>query len=234
MKIRDKVYQISGGPYGQLGNAFLIQHAEGYLMIDAGNPNAYDIMIDNLHYWNISEHDITHVLLTHGHDDHAGCAKKFQEIGAKIILGDADHKVLKRGDFGNESPYKNHQMPACSADILIQEDTILDIGDLCIHVYTMPGHTDGTLIYYINVDQDILLFTGDFFYCDGEKGDLAFTGWKGAMDYNSDKLGTSFAKLWKLDLKPTLIMGGHGTPIFGERAKDLIMIAYKYYLLNNR
>lgn len=234
MKLRDRVYVLSGGVYGQLGNVCLLQHSEGYLLIDSGNPNAYDTIIANLHYWNISEHDITHVLLTHGHDDHSGCAKLFQDLGAKIVIGAKDAEMLERGNFGLDSPYRNHQMPACHPDISIDADTILEVGDLCIHIYTMPGHSDGTLMFYVGVDHDILLFTGDMFYCDGEKGDLAFTGWKGDLSYQREKLEESFAKLWSLDLKPTLILGGHGIPIIGKQAKDSIMIAYKYFLLNNR
>lgn len=54
------------------------------------------------------------------------------------------------------------------------------------------------------------------------------------MNYSCLKLGESFEKLWKLDLSPTVIVGGHGIPRIGNEAKESIKIAYKYYLLNNR
>lgn len=234
MKIREKLFYISGGLYGQLGNVFAIKHSDGYFLIDAGNPHAYHTIVENLHYWGIDEKEVTHVLLTHGHDDHAGCASFFQSLGAKIIVGEKDNEILQKGNFGKESPFLNHQMPCCEADVLIKEDTELKIGDVFIKIYTMPGHTKGTLLYYIHLDEDDILFTGDMFYCDGEKGDQAYVGWKGDMNYNSELLGQSFKKLWDLELSPTIVLGGHGNPRIGKEAKDAIMIAYKCYLLNYR
>lgn len=234
MKIKENLYYVSGGLYGQLGNVYAMKHAHGYILIDCGTPSAYDQIVKNLKYWHIDECDITHVLLTHGHDDHAGTAYAFQRLGAKIIIGSEDQYMLQQGHFGKESPYQNHQMPACKADIQITEDTHITINDLEIDIIKMPGHTNGTLLYYISVEDDNILFTGDMFYSDGEKGDLAFTGWKGDLNYNSKLLGESFSKLWNLALSPTILLGGHGNPRIGEGAKDTIMHAYKYYLTNNR
>ena len=54
------------------------------------------------------------------------------------------------------------------------------------------------------------------------------------MNYNAKKLEESFAKLWKLDLHPDMVVGGHGNPRIGKNASDMIMIAYKYFLLSHR
>lgn len=234
MQIRNNLFYVSGGLYGQLGNVYAIKHETGYVLIDAGTPAAYEIIVENLAYWGICAKEITHVFLTHGHDDHAGSASYFQSLGAKVIIGKGDQYMLELGNFGKNSPYKNHQMPICRADIIIEEDTQMSIGGVEINIYTMPGHTNGFLVYYVKMDDESVLFSGDMFYCDGEKGDLAYTGWKGDMNYNSEKLGNSFKKLWDLDLSPTAVLGGHGNPRIGKEAKDQIMIAYKYYLKNNR
>lgn len=234
MNIRKHLYLVSGGVYGKLGNVYVITHHDGYVMIDCGSYHALDTIKTNLAYWNIDETKITHVLMTHGHDDHAGCAAYYQEIGAKIVVGKEDSIYLKRGNFGVESPYLNHSQPPCIPDIELSEDTLLTISNLEIQVYTMPGHTNGSLLYMLFLDGEQIIFTGDMFYADGEKGDLAFTGWKGDMKYSPTILGESFKKLWALQLSPFIVAGGHGTPIIGSHAKDSIMIAYKYYMLNNR
>lgn len=234
MQIRKKLYMVSGGPYGKLGNAWLVQHDEGYLLIDCGNPGAKETIQANLRHWDIAEEQITHVLMTHGHDDHAGCAAWLQTLGAKIYVGAADAPLLINGNFGPDSPQTNHVMPSCTPDGTFTQDTMLEIGGLSIDVYMMPGHTDGTVLYFLQLDDDRVLFTGDMFYTDGETGAEAYTGWKGDMTYSGEKLGHSFAKLWKLDLKPTIIVGGHGTPRIGSNAYESIRIAYKYWMLNNR
>lgn len=234
MKIRENIFLLSGGIYGQLGNVVGIRHKDGLILVDDGNPNAVDTIRENLQYWRMTEKDVTHVFLTHGHDDHAGTSKFFQDAGAKIVVGKDDAYMLRQGNFGERSPFKNHTMPPCDPDVLIENDTHLSIGGVEIDAYVMPGHTNGTLVYEMTVDGESVLFTGDMFNCDGEKGDIATTWWPGDMDFNAQKLGESFARLWDMKLAPTIVIGGHGNPRIGKDAKDMIMIAYKYYLLNCR
>lgn len=234
MKIRKSLYLVSGGIYGQLGNVYLLKHDNGCMLFDCGNPAAYDTILENMKYWGFTEKDVTHVFMTHGHDDHAGTSAMFQKAGAKIVVGKGDAYMMEQGNFGEESPFVNHQMPCCKPDISIDEDMHLNIGGVEIDVYVMPGHTNGTVLYYVNVDRDRILFTGDMFNCEGEKGDIAHLWWKGDMNYDSHKLGDSFKRLWEMKLEPTVIVGGHGNPRIGKGTKDMIMIAYKEYLLTCR
>lgn len=234
MKIRKNLFYLSGGLYGQLGNVFGVKHKEGIFLVDAGNPESYNTIVENLNYWGIPETSVTHVLLTHGHDDHAGTSRAFQRLGAEIVVGRADAYMLRQGSFGVESPFQNHQMPICEPDVLIEGDTHMMIGGVEIEIYALPGHTDGSLVYQITLDTDKILFTGDMFSCDGEKGDQASVWWKGDMNYSSQKLGESFKRLWGMELSPTVILGGHGNPRIGAEAKSMIMAAYKDYLLNYR
>ena len=234
MKLKNNLYLLSGGVYGQLGNVLAVKHEEGCFLVDCGNPGSFHTIVENLNYWGLSEREVTHVLLTHGHDDHAGTSNMFQKLGAEIVVGKEDSYMLRQGNFGKESPFANHQMPCCEPDTLIDKDTHLSIGGVEIDVFAMPGHTNGTRLYYVYADNERILFSGDMFNCDGEKGDIARTWWMGDMNYDGKKLGESFARLWAMDLNPTVIIGGHGNPRMGDQAKDLIMTAYKYYLLNHR
>ena len=235
MKIREKLYLLSGGYYGQLGNVYGVEHSDGILLIDCGTSFAFETICQNLRYWGFHEKDVTHILLTHGHDDHAGCAAAFQKLGAKIVIGDGDAGMLEQGHLGEDSPFSNHhQMPPCHPDRKISSDIDLLIGNIHVCAYTMPGHTNGSLIYHIILKQEQWLFTGDMFCCDGEKGDVATPWWKGDMSYDSIKLGQSFQRLWSMRLHPTVVMGGHMIPRIGKDAEESIRLAYQNYLLNNR
>ena len=234
MQVRNNLYIVSGGIYGQLGNVWMIPHDHGCILIDCGKPEAYETICRNLEYWGYQSTDVTDVLCTHGHNDHAGSAYLFQKNGAKITVGTGDAEMMRRGDLGEGSPFQNHTMLKCEPDILITEDCILYIENLVIRVITVPGHTDGSVLYYIENGSEKWLFTGDMFCCEGEKGDIAVTWWKGDLHYSSEKLGESFRKLWALKLEPNVIAGGHNNPRIGDDAKDMIMTAYKYYMLNNR
>ena len=234
MRIRKNMYLLSGGIYGQLGNVWMVTYKGGCMLFDYGNPNAFTTIENNLNYWGYSLQDVTHVFMTHGHDDHAGCSKKLQDAGAKIIVGKEDAYLMEQGYFGEHSPFLNHHMPICIPDECIEKDKEYTIGDVHITAYCMPGHTDGTILYLVEDGEDTILFSGDMFSCDGEKGHIASVWWKGDMSYNSTKLGESFARLWSLKLKPNIVAGGHGNPRIGENANEMIMLAYKDYLLNHR
>lgn len=231
MKIRKNLFLISGGTYGTLGNTGIIKYNNGYIMVDSSRSSALKTIRENLKYWGIDENKITHVLLTHGHDDHAGSANYFQKLGAKVYVGKEDRYMLENGNFGKESPFKNHVLPSYSPDFTFDKDVVLNIGDLKIKVLKMPGHTNGSVIYLLKLDGDLVMFTGDMFYPDGKTGENPETGWEGDLNYSAIKLGKSFAKLWKMSLKPTVIIGGHGIPRVGMDAKDTIMLAYKYFLV---
>ena len=194
MKLREHLYLLSGGVYGKLGNVYALQHDSGYILIDCGRYDALDIIRQNMAYWNISEHKITHVLLTHGHDDHAGSSSWFQSMGAQIYVGTGDEMNMITGNFGPESPFTNHVMPPCHPDVCIHEDMDISV----------------------------------------ETGEAAYTGWKGDMAYDGLRLLESFQKLWRLQLHPDMVAGGHGIPVIGSHADQIIMLAYKYAMLNNR
>ncbi len=233
MQIRKRVYLISGGPWGYLGNAYVVKHSEGYVMVDSSSPEALDTILSNLKYWGIDPKQITHVLLTHGHDDHLGGAKYFRELGAKIVIGKADTKMLEDGHLGEDSPCTNHVMPPTKPDILIDKNCSLQVGDLDFTIITVPGHTDGSVIFLLTVEDDLILFPGDMFYTDGKWGEITRTGWKGDLTYDSKKLGESFKKLYSMRYNPTLVLAGHGIPRFGADA-EVIREAYAYYLKNDR
>ena len=116
----------------------------------------------------------------------------------------------------------------------MKEDMDICAGGLRIHALRMPGHTNGSMIYYLTLDEEVLLFSGDMFFADGETGEEAYTGWKGDMAYDGSRLLESFLKLWKLQLHPDIVAGGHGIPVIGSHADQIIMLAYKYAMLNNR
>ncbi len=233
MQIRKGLYHITGASWGYLGEAYCLKHSEGYVLIDMGSPGALENILKNMDYWGIDENKVTHVLITHGHDDHVGAAYYFKNLGAKIVVGASDAPMLEAGNLGVDSPCTNHKMPPCKADILIEKDCKLQIGDLEFTVISAPGHTDGTLVYLVNYHSELILFAGDMFNVFGKWGEIVLTGWKGDLTYNSGKLVDSFARLYKMKHEPDLVLCGHGLPRFGSDA-EVIRQAYAYCIKNDR
>lgn len=121
MQIRKGLYHITGAAWGSLGEAYCLTHSEGYVLIDMGSPGALKNILENMDYWGIDASKVTHVLITHGHDDHVGDAYYFKNLGAKIVVGASDAPMLEAGNLGIDSPCTNHKMPPCKPDILIEK-----------------------------------------------------------------------------------------------------------------
>lgn len=95
------------------------------------------------------------VLLTHGHFDHCGAAKKFQDAGARICMHKADAEMIR--DF--------------KADVYVSDGDVLNVAGLSIKVMHTPGHSLGGVCYY----TDGTLFSGDTLF----HGDVGRTDLKG-------------------------------------------------------
>lgn len=98
---------------------------------------------------------ITHVLLTHAHFDHSGCAKKLQDLGAKIYISKKDAEKILNGGTLSESFHK--KFDCFNVDYTFCDGEILEINGIKIKVLETPGHTDGSCTFLVE-DK---LFTGD-------------------------------------------------------------------------
>src|SRR4030042_903239 len=89
---------------------------------------------------------IGHVLLTHGHGDHARGLPEFERGGALTVSS-----VYTAG----------HLDSAENADLLFERAGALDLGEFRPEVILTPGHTPGSTSYRLIVDGRVCLFTGD-------------------------------------------------------------------------
>jgi glyoxylase-like metal-dependent hydrolase (beta-lactamase superfamily II) len=107
--------------------------------------------------------DLTRVVLTHGHPDHAGSARELAEGGATILIHPADgaalrttwRDVIKRPTRGRVFAAMTPEPPAFEP---IEDGDVLPmLGGLRV-VHT-PGHTPGSVCLY--GARDRVLFVGD-------------------------------------------------------------------------
>lgn len=137
------VYLLDGGP----GDRWLI---------DSGHWSERWQLLYELRATGIRPSELTGVLLTHRHSDHAGNAAFLQrEYGVKVLCHRADADVLDgsapravMGHKGNPleralSAFEN-RYPA-----QLRVDRALDDGDTAasLEVHLVPGHTEGSVFY---------------------------------------------------------------------------------------
>ncbi|MGI4979690.1 MAG: MBL fold metallo-hydrolase, partial [Janthinobacterium lividum] len=79
-------------------NAYLLETADGLVLIDAGWPNKADAIFQAVQDSGHNPKDIQHLVLTHGHIDHAGSAAEvLRRTSARAYAHAADLDLISAG-----------------------------------------------------------------------------------------------------------------------------------------
>ncbi len=148
----------------------------------------------------INSNDLTfeYILLTHGHGDHIGAVNAIKEKTNVKVIAHKDEKVLLNDNEKNLSYSMHCGVQEVEADIYVEDNDELKLGNLTIKFIHTPGHTLGGMC--IRVKDD--MFTGDTLFA-GQVGRTDLFG----GDYNI--LKKSLKKLSKFE-DNVKIHPGHG------------------------
>ena len=205
-------------------NSWLVQGKNTSALIDCGC--GVSDMHDFLRNTNLFPEKLI-ILLTHSHCDHAGGAFWFDgRQCVEIYVHEAEIENVKKGlDPDNSINYlgvkDDYRFIKCDNVQKLREDQTFTLGgELEIRAIAAPGHTNGSVIFFI--EKHGALFTGDTFY-------------RGAQG-----MTTSMKSSNRFDQKQTLItmlamegveyaFPGHYDTMKGEELKSLLKERLKAY-----
>lgn len=187
--------------------AFLIKYNDGAILIECGPGSTLPGLQAGLSANGLTVKDVTHVLLTHIHLDHAGAAGYFARQGAQIHVHPvgAPHMVNPEKLLASAGRIYGDMMDTLWGEFLpVPEDklTILEdevevvIGNLCFLPINTPGHAEH---HYAYLFEDIC-FSGDV-------GGVRIPGFPYLRvpmpppELNLERWRESIHKLQKLDFK---------------------------------
>ncbi|MBF0369977.1 MAG: hydroxyacylglutathione hydrolase [Magnetococcales bacterium] len=130
-------------PVDALGDNYIWLFPTGPGQVGAVDPGAAQPVLEHLQEQNLT---LSHILLTHHHNDHTGgVARLKQESPARIIGSETDR----------------HRLPPL--DQPVTDGQNIDLGQQTAQVFSVPGHTIGHVAYLI----EDCLFVGDTIFSHG-------------------------------------------------------------------
>jgi glyoxylase-like metal-dependent hydrolase (beta-lactamase superfamily II) len=148
--------------------AYLIPHAHGAILVESGPGSTQATLSAALAAHGFALSDITHVLLTHIHLDHAGAAGWLANQGAQIFVHHvgAPHLLDPTKLIASATRIYGDMMQPLWGDFLpvpaerltiLHDEDVIEIGDLRFQALDTPGHAFHHMAYLC----EDTLFSGD-------------------------------------------------------------------------
>lgn len=149
----DNLYYVGSGWV----SAWVLKTSDGLVLIDALNTadEADRLIVGGMKKLGLDPAQVKALLITHGHGDHYGGARRVQEwvggSGARVVMSDLDWTMTATQlEFASPlwpaAPVRNPQR-----DVAARDGDTFRQGDATLQLYITPGHTLGTLSPVIEV-----------------------------------------------------------------------------------
>jgi glyoxylase-like metal-dependent hydrolase (beta-lactamase superfamily II) len=148
--------------------SYLIRHSSGAVLIECGPGSTLPALEAGLAKEGLSTRDVTHVLVTHIHLDHAGSAGRLSQLGAQIIVhpNGAPHMLNPEKLIASATRIYGDRMktlwgeflPVAENQLKVPKDAEeIVVGNLRFVAINTPGHAEH---HYCYLFGDVC-FTGD-------------------------------------------------------------------------
>jgi glyoxylase-like metal-dependent hydrolase (beta-lactamase superfamily II) len=181
-----EVHRVVVGPMDNNVHVIRCKQTGDAVLVDAANE--HDLLLDMC-----KRLGVRRVIETHGHWDHIQAVPAVREAGYEVSVTAQDAGMLP------------------SYDEILDDDSVIEVGRLRIETIATPGHTPGSMCFFVR--ETPLLFSGDTLF-PGGPGATKFPGgdFDAIIKAIDERLFTRFGP-------ETLVLPGHGddTTIGDER-----------------
>lgn len=153
-------------------NSFLIRHKDAAVLIDTGRPEDAPLLAERLRGVGQDPAELSKLILTHAHYDHAGGLRYFQdEFGVEVIAGAGDKELLATGEADELCPTDRMARrllakdggavfePITEVTWVSEAVSLQEVAGIPGRIVPLPGHTPGSLV--VIVEDSV--FVGDLF-----------------------------------------------------------------------
>jgi hydroxyacylglutathione hydrolase len=186
MQVTDGVYLVGSGALGfdltdqSDCHVYLVtgEETREATLIDAGSGINPEAILANIDAAGVATKDVTRLLLTHAHADHAGGAAALREalpnlqvfassdVVSILSAGDELRAGVGQGKASGVYPASYRYHP-CEMQSNLVDGDIVNSGEVTFSVLSTPGHSTGHTCYVATVHGKKILFSGDHLFVGG-------------------------------------------------------------------
>jgi glyoxylase-like metal-dependent hydrolase (beta-lactamase superfamily II) len=200
-------------------NCYLVRQAGRAALIDCGYERCKAQLEANIAEAGAAG-ELTDLLLTHSHGDHAEAAALWQsENGVRVAMSSLGAERIDAGDMRLTGIY-NHpgaKFAPFATDVRLTDGQAFDAGGTAFTACEMPGHTPDSMLLVAEIDGRKVGFCGDVTFGRNGLGELGNVGWL-CMLWQSDlrDYRRSLERMAEMGLD--LLLPGHGETVVGADA----------------
>ena len=172
-----EIHKVVVGPWEN--NVFILRckRSGDAVLLDAANE--HELLLELCQGLGVRK-----VLETHGHQDHIQAVPQIRDAGYEVGITAADAARLPSYDF------------------VLEDETVIEVGDLRLRTILTPGHTAGSMCFAL--EGSPILFSGDTLFPGGP-------GNTKPADADFDTIIRSIEdRLFSAFTPDTLVLPGHG------------------------
>lgn len=160
------IYLVGGPEISRAEDAaaFLIDFDGELVMVDCGAGRSVERILDNVKEEGLDPAMISTLILTHAHIDHIGAAPELRErLGCRILIHEMDADAVEAGDpVRTAADWYGIAFPPTPVDRRLKgEEELLPFGGEILHCVHTPGHTPGSIAFWLDRGGKRVLFGQD-------------------------------------------------------------------------
>jgi metallo-beta-lactamase class B len=146
VKIFDNLYAAGNSET----TVYALTTSDGIILFDAGYPERVEtVLVPGLQKLGLDLTKVKYILLGHGHADHFGGSKYFQDkYGTRVGTTAADWDFMYPA---NPPPNQQANANRPKRDLVLAEGQPLKVGDVTVTTILTPGHTPGSTAFIFPV-----------------------------------------------------------------------------------
>ncbi len=107
----------------------------------------------------IGDRPVSHILVTHTHNDHSPAARSLKAQTGAPILAEGPHRPARPLNIGETNPLDAAADSGFQPDIVLEDGMRIDAGGFVLEAVSTPGHTVNHMCFAL--PDEAVLFSGD-------------------------------------------------------------------------